>query len=150
MQLIHCRPLSATRHIFPLNRCPLHVATPFQSLKGDFDVRWLRGSASELIFAPWARAIEAQGGCRILGGKRVSNIGFKTSPSEEEDQESSDFSRAVRVETADGEVFEADAVVLAVGITAAKVCSRDDCNWFIGWFENIHRDCMYICLIEVV
>lgn len=107
----------------------LNVTVPFRSfLKGDFDVRWLRGSASELIFAPWARAIEAQGGCRILGGKRVSNIGFKTSPppsEEEEKKESRDFSRAVRVETADGGVFAADAVILAVGITAAKVCSRD-------------------------
>lgn len=103
---------------------------PFRSLlKGDFDVRWLRGSASELIFAPWAKAIEAQGGCRILGSKRVSNIRFITSPSEE--KEPSDFSRAVRVETTDGGVFAADAVVLAVGITAAKVCSGDY-DWFIG------------------
>lgn len=110
--------------------------------QGDFDVRWLRGSASELIFAPWLRAIQRDGG-RVLGGKRVSNIRFKrtapyTAPAKAEAVEavegvegagaenrrraaSGGRAETVRLETDDGEVFEADAVVLAVGITAAKV-----------------------------
>ncbi|CAM9948445.1 unnamed protein product, partial [Ectocarpus fasciculatus] len=44
--------------------------------QGDFDVRWLRGSASDLIFAPWLRAIERDGG-KVIGGKRVSTIRIK-------------------------------------------------------------------------
>lgn len=123
--------------------------------QGDFDVRWLRGSASDLIFAPWLRAIEKDGG-RVLGGKRVSTVQFRppTSTGELESGEGDEgvgFTKqastergregargvrgvslvgdvggdddvaAVRVETLDGDVFEADAVVLAVGITAAKV-----------------------------
>lgn len=120
-------------------------------------MRWLRGSASDLIFAPWLRSIERDGG-RVLGGKRVSNIRFKGAAADavetiagtvksslnggkgkgkgkeggdervEQDVNSSkedggiDSSAGmVRVETTDGEVFEPDAVVLAVGITAAKV-----------------------------
>lgn len=119
-------------------------------------MRWLRGSASDLIFAPWLSAIERDGG-RVLGGKRVSTIRFKANRNgngegepasingkgvtglrggdkgEEGAQESSSGGDAdagadaspVRVETTDGEVFEPDAVVLAVGITAAKVsCHR--------------------------
>ncbi|CAN0063244.1 unnamed protein product, partial [Discosporangium mesarthrocarpum] len=40
---------------------------------GDFDVRWLRGSASDLIFSPWQHDIEAKGG-RVLEGKFVSSL----------------------------------------------------------------------------
>lgn len=136
--------------------------------KGDFDVRWLRGSASDLIFAPWLRAIERDGG-KVIGGKRVSTIRFKGLPvaestlgtvagvakvassggegnegdekggggqgagngealrkadgggavDDDPDAEGDDCS--MWVETTDGEVFTPDAVVLAVGITAAKV-----------------------------
>lgn len=139
--------------------------------QGDFDVRWLRGSASDLIFAPWLRAIEEDGG-QVLGGKRVSTIRFKdTTAAASTDSEDTKSSSGVvggakgggagdaggeetkastssgvvggtkdaflggeggadggcgsggmlAVETTDGQVFEADAVVLAVGITAAKV-----------------------------
>lgn len=124
--------------------------------QGDFDVRWLRGSASDLIFAPWLSAIESDGG-KVLGGKRVSTIRFKDNSKgaatqattgngatgvtgEREGEEGEDNAQVlsgggaavveteaeadaspVCVETTDGEVFEADAVVLAVGITAAKV-----------------------------
>lgn len=120
--------------------------------QGDFDVRWLRGSASDLIFAPWLSAIEGDGG-RVLGGKRVSTIRFKgkraatqtsdgarrstgqrggTFGDEEEGQDLSSGGDGglgrVRVETTDGEVFEPDAVVLAVGITAAKVSSTSTPN----------------------
>eukprot|EP00752_Nemacystus_decipiens_P010064 g8968.t1 len=102
--------------------------------QGDFDVRWLRGSASDLIFDPWLSGIERDGG-RVLGGKRVSTIRFK-GQEEADAQNLSSGARGdgdgdgggdggpVRVETTDGEVLEADAVVLAVGITAAKALVR--------------------------
>lgn len=111
-------------------------------------MRWLRGSASELVFSPWARSIEQNGG-QILGRKRVLSISFGQtvtpnaaenpagtteegdgSPEHETsegmgrgDEQKGDEKAcaAVRVETIDGEKFEADAVVLAVGISAAKV-----------------------------
>lgn len=104
--------------------------------QGDFDVRWLRGSASDLIFAPWLSAIESDGG-RVLGGKRVSTIQLKgakaaAAAGDDADAEADAGDSTAwgpstarpcpcRVETTDGEVFPADAVVLAVGITAAKV-----------------------------
>ncbi|CAN0399799.1 unnamed protein product, partial [Laminaria digitata] len=103
--------------------------------QGDFDVRWLRGSASDLIFAPWLRAIEEDGG-QVLGGKRVSTVRFNSAAASIDGEETKASSEDVGgakgglgegtggalfgVETTDGQVFEADAVVLAVGITAAK------------------------------
>lgn len=129
-------------------------------------MRWLRGSASDLIFAPWLRAIERDGG-KVIGGKRVSTIRFKGAAEDDLDTVAgkakmvssggegdegdekggggrgagdgealgkADGGGAVDgesdaegdhcsmwVETADGEVFKPDAVVLAVGIAAAKV-----------------------------
>lgn len=95
-------------------------------------MRWLRGSASDLIFSPWASSIERNGG-RILGGKRVSGISFGHTAKFDgakndkdagigggEETRAAGEGKAV-VETNDGTVFEADAVVLAVGISAAKV-----------------------------
>lgn len=105
--------------------------------QGDFDVRWLRGSASDLIFAPWLSAIEKDGG-RVLGGKRVSTIRFKDQEGADAqdltsggDGDSGGEASPVRVETTDGEVFEADAVVLAVGITAAKVSTLPPVHFYL-------------------
>lgn len=144
-------------------------------------MRWLRGSASDLIFAPWLNAIEKNGGS-VLGGKRVSTIRFKDDEasagapgatgaalprvaetiveivedalSDGEKEKSPETAREshrgqegadaggdkrsdgndivggddgagfVRVETTDGDVFRPDAVILAVGITAAKALVR--------------------------
>lgn len=70
----------------------------------------------------------------MLGGKRVSTIRLATPKSSSEvfnetevgsaDGEGNTSAQAgasLRVETTDGDVFEPDAVILAVGITAAKV-----------------------------
>lgn len=126
------RPFAVTR-----TTC-IYIYVYIYVRQGDFDVRWLRGSASELIFSPWQRAIERDGG-RVLGGKRVSSIRFPQTAltttaqgdvagGEEEalgegavGSEGRRGDAAIRVETSDGETFEPDAVVLAVGITAAKV-----------------------------
>lgn len=110
-------------------------------------MRWLRGSASELIFSPWARSIQHNGG-RILGGKRVSNIslGQAETIADEADMddkgstvESLKGGAAVRVETSDGEVFEADAIVLAVGISAAQVLAS---LWFLPSGSFHSSSCM--------
>ncbi|MEO1094846.1 MAG: FAD-dependent oxidoreductase [Cyanobacteria bacterium J06638_28] len=72
----------------------------------DFDVRWCRGTVGEQIFQPWTQALEAAGG-RILANHRVTDV------IEDEGD------RLTGVVCGD-EVFEADAVIFAVGITGMK------------------------------
>ena len=71
----------------------------------DFDVRWCRGTVGEQIFRPWAQAIERAGG-KILANHRVSDIKVENNQ--------------VTAIVCGDEVFEADAVVLAVGISGLK------------------------------
>lgn len=82
--------------------------------QADFDVRWLRGSASTTIFAPWAArldALSARAGCgavRVLYGKRLVDV-------------AADSGGAVTaVRTADGDEIACDALISAVGISAAQ------------------------------
>lgn len=72
----------------------------------DFDVRWCRGTVGAQIFRPWTAAIEAAGG-QILSNHRVTDV------------LADDGDRLTAVVCGD-EVFEADAVIFAVGITAMK------------------------------
>jgi uncharacterized protein with NAD-binding domain and iron-sulfur cluster len=71
----------------------------------DFDVRWCRGTTGAQIFRPWTEAIERAGG-QILANHRVSDVRV-------------DNNRVTAV-VCGGEVFEADAVVFAVGISGLK------------------------------
>lgn len=71
----------------------------------DFDVRWCRGTTGAQIFRPWTEAIERAGG-QILANHRVSDVRV-------------DNNRVTAVVCGD-EVFEADAVVFAVGISGLK------------------------------
>lgn len=71
----------------------------------DFDVRWCRGTVGAQIFRPWTAAIEAAGGC-ILPNHPVSDLQVKGDR----------VTGVVCGET----VFEADAVISAVGITGLK------------------------------
>ncbi|ASC70414.1 Amino-oxidase [Halomicronema hongdechloris C2206] len=72
----------------------------------DFDVRWCRGTVGETIFRPWVQAIEAAGG-RLLANHRVSDL------------VAGHDNRITGVVCGD-QVFEADAVIFAVGITGMK------------------------------
>lgn len=72
----------------------------------DFDVRWCRGTVAEQIFRPWVRAIEAAGG-QVLAHKRVTDL-VEGEPN-----------RITAVVCGD-QVFAADAVISAVGITGMK------------------------------
>ena len=72
----------------------------------DFDVKWCRGTVGEMIFRPWVAQIEQAGG-RILANRRVSDVIL------------ADDDRISGVVCGD-EVFEADAVIFAVGITGMK------------------------------
>jgi uncharacterized protein with NAD-binding domain and iron-sulfur cluster len=77
---------------------------------GAFDVRWCRGTISERIFDPWAKLLQATGRVNIQGSARVTSVRTVS-----EDNESK-----MIVTVNDEEEIECDAVVFAVGISAAQ------------------------------
>ncbi|GMH58695.1 hypothetical protein TrRE_jg13525, partial [Triparma retinervis] len=74
--------------------------------RGAFDVRWAKGSLSDLIFDPWRVKLEEKG-VRVEGGKRVNGI------------ERAEDGDGMVVTAEDGSEYTADAVILAVGGTSA-------------------------------
>ncbi|MBW4607490.1 MAG: FAD-dependent oxidoreductase [Hassallia sp. WJT32-NPBG1] len=71
----------------------------------DFDVVWCRGTVGEKIFRPWVEQIE-KAAAKGLANRRVTDIIVENN-------------RATGVVCGD-EVFDADAVIFAVGITGMK------------------------------
>ncbi|MBD2338326.1 FAD-dependent oxidoreductase [Calothrix sp. FACHB-156] len=74
--------------------------------QADFDVVWCRGTVGEKIFRPWVELIE-KSGATVLSQKRVTDVIVDSN------------NRATGVVCGD-EVFDADAVIFAVGITGMK------------------------------
>ncbi|QDL10555.1 amine oxidase [Brasilonema octagenarum UFV-E1] len=72
----------------------------------DFDVVWCRGTVGEQIFRPWVERIE-KSGAKVLANRRVSDLIV-------------DDNNQVTGVVCNDEVFDADAVVFAVGITGMK------------------------------
>ncbi|WP_017318104.1 hydroxysqualene dehydroxylase [Mastigocladopsis repens] len=72
----------------------------------DFDVVWCRGTVGEKIFRPWVESIE-KAGAKVLANRRVTDLIVDSD------------NRATGVVCGD-EVFDADAVIFAVGITGMK------------------------------
>ncbi|WP_017653583.1 hydroxysqualene dehydroxylase [Fortiea contorta] len=72
----------------------------------DFDVVWCRGTVGEKIFRPWVKQIE-KAGAKLLSNRRVTNIIVDS------------HNRATGVVCGD-EIFDADAVIFAVGVTGMK------------------------------
>ncbi|MBD1890112.1 FAD-dependent oxidoreductase [Coleofasciculus sp. FACHB-SPT9] len=72
----------------------------------DFDVVWCRGTVGEMIFRPWVERIE-QTGAKLLANRRVSDVIVDSN------------NQATAVVCGD-EVFEADAIIFAVGISGMK------------------------------
>ncbi|PMB52418.1 amine oxidase [Fischerella thermalis CCMEE 5201] len=72
----------------------------------DFDVVWCRGTVGEKIFRPWTQHIEKLGG-RFLTSKRVTDLII-------------DSNNRVTGVVCGEEVFDADAVIFAVGVTGMK------------------------------
>ena len=68
----------------------------------NFDVVWCRGTVGEMIFRPWVQQIE-KAGAQVLTQRRVSDIRLD------------DMGKASGVVCGD-EVFDADAVIFAVGV----------------------------------
>jgi uncharacterized protein with NAD-binding domain and iron-sulfur cluster len=111
--------VSPLLHVLPM--CPAYDCSAAAALscfhvfalqsRGAFDVRWCRGSISEKIFEPWQKQLEGRG-VVVRGGARVSSI--------EEKDENGQFTIQLDSMEGDGnDVIDCDAVVLAVGATAA-------------------------------
>lgn len=82
--------------------------------RGAFDVRWGRAGLSESIFKPWQARLEAKSNVRLQTGARVASI----ERCDAADGDTGGGGLKVFVEGA-SEPLVADAVVLAVGATAA-------------------------------
>ncbi|MBD2193920.1 FAD-dependent oxidoreductase [Calothrix anomala FACHB-343] len=74
--------------------------------QSDFDVVWCRGTVGEKIFRPWVDKIE-KAGAKVLSKRRVTDVII-------------DDKNCAKGVVCDDEVFEADAVVFAVGVTGMK------------------------------
>lgn len=72
----------------------------------DFDVVWCRGTVGEMIFRPWVERIQKVGG-KLLTHRRVSDLIV-------------DGTNRVTGVVCGDEVFEADAVIFAVGISGMQ------------------------------
>jgi uncharacterized protein with NAD-binding domain and iron-sulfur cluster len=72
----------------------------------DFDVVWCRGTVGEKIFRPWVERIEQVGG-KLLTNRRVSDLIIDST------------GKATGVVCGD-EVFDADAVIFAVGVSGMQ------------------------------
>ncbi|MFQ4144201.1 FAD-dependent oxidoreductase [Chlorogloeopsis sp. ULAP02] len=81
----------------------------------DFDVVWCRGTIGEKIFRPWVERIEKAGG-KLLANKRVTDVIVDSN------------NQATGVVCND-EVFDADAVIFAVGITGMKKIISSSVNF---------------------
>jgi uncharacterized protein with NAD-binding domain and iron-sulfur cluster len=74
--------------------------------QSDFDVVWCRGTVGEQIFRPWVERIE-KSGAKVLANHRVTDLIV-------------DDNNQVTGVVSNDEVFDADAVIFAVGITGMK------------------------------
>jgi len=109
---------------------------------GAFDVRWCRGSISEMIFDPWVEQLQQQqqqqqdssctktttgAAVEIRGSARVTSItentaaaGATTGETNKKDESSSASQKPYTVTLNDSsDTIDCDAVILAVGATAA-------------------------------
>jgi uncharacterized protein with NAD-binding domain and iron-sulfur cluster len=92
----------------------------------DFDVVWCRGTVGEKIFRSWIQHIEKLGG-KFLTSKRVTDLIIDSN------------NRATGVVCGE-EVFDADAVIFAVGVTGMKkiVSSSSSLQTRVG-FRNLNN-----------
>ncbi|KAF5745769.1 phytoene dehydrogenase chloroplastic/chromoplastic-like isoform X1 [Tripterygium wilfordii] len=87
----------------------------------DFDMVWCRGKIKEKIFEPWMDAMRTKG-CKFLEGNKAIDVVLN--------EETNSISEVV----CSGETYEADAVILAIGISTLReliqnssaLCTRED------------------------
>jgi uncharacterized FAD-dependent dehydrogenase len=75
---------------------------------------WCHGTVKEKIFEPWIDFMRTKG-CEILEGRRVTNFFFN--------EETSRISEVI----CGGESYNADAVILAVGISRVQELIKNRC-----------------------
>jgi len=80
--------------------------------QADFDVVWCRGTVGEFIFRPWVQQIEQRGG-RVLTQRRVTDLIIQ-------EQAAGNAQPQVTGVVCGDEVFEADAVIFAVGVSGMQ------------------------------
>jgi uncharacterized protein with NAD-binding domain and iron-sulfur cluster len=113
-ETLYTELVSPLLHVLPM--CPGYDCSAAAALscfhvfalqaRGAFDVRWCRGTIANVIFNPWVQQLTARG-VHIQGSAAVTAIA-----------ELDDHRFAVTVN--DVQTIECDAIVFAVGITAAK------------------------------
>eukprot|EP00466_Bigelowiella_natans_P014405 jgi/Bigna1/85279/estExt_fgenesh1_pg.C_30133 len=121
--------------------------------QGDFDVRWLRGSATSTIFAPWRRRLEARG-VTIRDGARAEEFEFsdrgKAQTGNEAWEEGSYTNTAGRRVTAVKAAITSsqepeelripcDAVINAVSISAVQKMVRNPRNEALAALPEFQR-----------
>lgn len=93
----------------------------------DFDVIWCRGTVGEKIFRPWVERIEKVGG-RVLTNRRVTDLILDAHAS----------APSVTGVVCGEEVFAADAVIFAVGVTGMqKIVSNSSALQNFPEFTNL-------------
>lgn len=103
----------------------------------NFDVVWCRGTVGEMIFRPWVEKIQQVGG-EVLTNRRVSDVVIEADARNQP---------VVKSVICGDEVFEADAVIFAVGITGMqKIISSSPALQRIREF----RDVMNLGAIDVL
>ncbi|HEY9620230.1 MAG TPA: FAD-dependent oxidoreductase, partial [Crinalium sp.] len=95
----------------------------------DFDVVWCRGTVGEMIFRPWVQRIEQAGG-KVLTQRRVTDVILKPATSTVRPQ--------VQSVVCGDEVFDADAVIFAVGVSGMqKIVSNSPALRSLPQFCNL-------------
>ena len=130
--------VSPLLHVLPM--CPAYDCSAAAALscfhvfalqsRGAFDVRWCRGSISELIFEPWQLQLEKRG-VQVRGGSRVTSIEeFKHGNENdiENDIENcfdqTSYKYSITLDSANGqETIDCDSIVMAVGATSMSKIS---------------------------
>ncbi|KAL7531162.1 hypothetical protein ACHAXR_003878 [Thalassiosira sp. AJA248-18] len=115
--------VSPLLHVLPM--CPAYDCSAAAALscfhvfalqsRGAFDVRWCRGSIAEKIFDPWQQQLEKRG-VVVKGGSKVSSI-----------EKSENGKYTIQLDSMNGDEndsIDCDAVVLAVGATAAGYLAK--------------------------
>jgi uncharacterized protein with NAD-binding domain and iron-sulfur cluster len=111
----------------------------------DFDVVWCRGTVGEQIFRPWVEKIEQAGG-QVLTHRRVTDFVVASGSAGRGAVAGSDTPQVTAVVCGD-DVFEADAVIFAVGITGMqKIVSSSPALQQFSQF----RDVMNLGAIDVL
>lgn len=116
-ETLYTELVSPLLHVLPM--CPGYDCSAAAALscfhvfalqaRGAFDVQWCRGSLSAKLFNPWVQKLTARD-VRIQGGATVTSI--------------TEADQTLKVTVNGNQTIVCDAVVLAVGITAAQKLLR--------------------------